>query len=108
MEEAQDDLTGNLDERSDDNKGEEVCVDVDENIEEFNEQTTCNLCGRIFTSQYHLERHHGSNMCKNKRLNMTVEARAIRLLLHKLESNEIVVNQYHNDMSYLAQPISSY
>ena len=66
VEEAQDDLTGNLDERLDDNGGEEVYVDVDENIEEFNEQTTCNLCGRIFTSQYHLERHDGSNMCKTK------------------------------------------
>lgn len=84
-----------------------MCVDVEANIEVYNDQRSCIVCVRVFTSQYHFVRHQGSSMCKNKMLNMIVEARSICVLQEKLENNEIIVHQYKGDMSYLAKTMSN-
>ena len=67
-----------------------------------NQVLACERCGRICSSEYHLRKHYGSNACSQKKLNMSVEARAIRLLQKGLYEKEIVVHEEESDVVYLS------
>ena len=52
----------------------------------------CNHCGQIFLSKYHHDRHHMSSNCIKRGTNRTIEARAIRMLKKKIDSDEVIIN----------------
>ena len=57
-----------------------------------------------FQSKYHLQQHIHSNGCRHGSLNLSVDARAIRLLRLNLDRNDIVVYDRDDYFSHLATP----
>ena len=89
-------------ERSDESDSEDDVLDLDVDSDEEICHIVCEKCGKIVQSKYHLERHTNSNGCRHGSLNLSVEARAVRLLRLTLDRNEIVMRDRDDDLSHLA------
>ena len=67
----------------------------------------CNHCGRIFQSNYNLNCHTESGICKTlNHENNTIEARGLRMLKDKLDNNEIIIAMQGSDVSHIMPPPS--
>ena len=67
----------------------------------------CEKFGKIVKSDCHFQQHQNSKACTNRSLNMSVEARALRLIRLSLDNDEIVVHDRDSNLDYLANELDT-